>query len=88
MKKIITVLSLMVVLALGFGIYKVNGKINSLATTVQAMQEESQSDPRLDMIPDLDPQGNGWKVTQFGDATKDQENCYTITTESGLVIVD
>ena len=88
MKKIITVLSLMAVLVLGLGIYKVNGKINSLATTVQAMQEENQQDPRLDMIPDLDPQGTGWKVTQFGDATKDQENCYTITTESGLVIVD
>ena len=46
MKKTIIVLGLIVVLALGVGIYKVNGKINSLAATVQAMQEESQLDGR------------------------------------------
>lgn len=88
MKKAIIALSLMVLLTVGFSIYKINSKINAVAVAIRSLQEEQVQDPRLDIIPDLNPHGRGWKVTQFGDATKDQENCYTITTESGLVIVD
>lgn len=67
------------------GIYKVNHKVNVVA---KALEEQSVSDIRLSYIPDLDPGTQGWKVTQFGDAAREQEMCYTITTATGLVIVD
>lgn len=93
MKKFGTALSLLLTLCVGagavFGIYKVNHKINALAETVQAIQEQEASDPQLSYIPELKPgTSGGWKVTQFGSAAEQQEMCYTITTDTGLVIVD
>lgn len=76
----------------GLGIWKVNSKVNALAETVaQVQSEEAQREKAQDknsVIPDLDPGTDGWMITQFGDPAGQQEMCYTITTENGLVIVD
>lgn len=74
------------------GVWKVNQKTNSLYTAVQELQEAQKlvaANDRCAYIPDLDPHmENCWKVTQFGDVMLQQEMCYTITTDTGLVIVD
>lgn len=75
---------ILVCLCFVYGIYKVNTKINTLSLTVEELVAE-RDEIRL---PDLDPHGAGFKVTQFGDVTQSQEMCYTITTAEGLVIVD
>lgn len=76
----------------GFGIWKVNFKVNALAETVEQLQSaEAQREEARDknsVIPTLDPGTDGWMVTQFGDPDGQQEMCYTITTGSGLVIID
>ena len=85
-------------------VYKLNTKINNLAEGVDLLRQEMEErisevsglleteketeNIRLCMIPDLMPHTDGWKVTQYGDLFGDQELCYTITTDSGLVIVD
>lgn len=98
MKKtwIAILISILVCLCLVFGIYKVNAKINTLSLTVRELvAERDEVRPRDSAagrdeisLPDLDPHGAGYKVTQFGDVDQGQEMCYTITTRTGLVIVD
>ena len=83
------------------GIWKVNSKTNRLHEAVRQfesiqenMQKEwqkasAQSGSQVSSyIPDLKPHKEGWKITQFGDVMQQQEMCYTITTDTGLVIVD
>lgn len=81
------------------GIWKVNSKANRLYEAVRQlesiqenMQKEWQNrlpqDTVSSYIPDLKPHKEGWKITQFGDVMQQQEMCYTITTDTGLVIVD
>ncbi len=86
------------------GIWKVNQKANSLHQSVSEMEgslEEVKtqmqeyaavsSESVFDQnsyIPDLSPHKEGWKITQFGDVLGSQEMCYTITTDTGLVIID
>ena len=73
------------------GIWKVNRKANDLGESVRRMQESfhlTAAADRNGYIPELAPLTDGWKVTQFGDVTAQQEMCYTITTPTGLVIVD
>ncbi len=41
-----------------------------------------------DSLPNLHPDGEGYLVTQFGDPDAMQELCYTITTDTGLIIID
>ncbi len=82
------ILTLCVGVGAAFGIYKVNYKVNVLAEAVQEQASQGASDDRLTYIPDLKPGTDGWKVTQFGDPSLEQEMCYTITTDTGLVIVD
>ena len=72
-------------------VWKLNSKINSLHSSLAELQEAvakgQENDPNS-YIPNLDPQGDGWKVTQFGYLQGIQEMCYTVTTDSGLVIID
>ena len=87
-------------LAFLFAVWKLNTKINNLADGVGQMRREfletldeteterETENIRLSQIPDLDPHTDGWKVTQYGDLFGNQELCYTITTGSGLVIID
>ncbi len=73
------------------GIWKINQKVNSLSETVLQMQQArhlTAAEDRCGYIPDLFPAKKGWKVTQFGDVSQMQEMCYTITTDTGLVIID
>lgn len=83
------------------GIWKVNSKTNRLyeaVRQVQSIQENMQQEWQKasaqgnsqvsSYIPDLKPHKEGWKITQFGDVMQQQEMCYTITTDTGLVIVD
>ncbi len=76
-------------------IWRVNQEINGLNQSLKELEErvEEEEESHLDMegssdIPDLDPHKEGWKITQFGDVLASQEMCYTITTDTGLVIVD
>ncbi|MCD8105842.1 MAG: MBL fold metallo-hydrolase [Lachnospiraceae bacterium] len=97
----IIVFGVAAVLALGliaFGIWRVNRKVNNLYETVIGLNETVNSltqklssvvaYDRTLYIPDLDPHTEGWKVTQFGDPLQSQEMCYTITTDTGLIIID
>ena len=83
------------------GIWKVNSKTNRLYEAVRqfgSIQENMQKEWQKSSasgysqvsgyIPDLKPHKEGWKITQFGDVMQQQEMCYTITTDTGLVIVD
>lgn len=93
---------LLLAAALGAGIWKVNKKVNALFTSVQEMQQALQSQgeqilqqadapvikDRDSVIPVLNPGTDGWLITQYGNPGGQQEMCYTITTENGLVIVD
>lgn len=92
MKRWWTAASLLLTLLVGagaaFGIYKVNHKVNVLAEALQEQSGQSGTDVQLTGIPELKPGTEGWKVTQFGDVSREQEMCYTITTDTGLVIVD
>lgn len=74
-----------------FIIVKQNAKIKRLEKTALTMSEELsnvQANVNISMIPELSPGKEGWKVTQFGEADREQENCYVITTGTGLVILD
>ena len=93
------VLAVFCVMAAAGGIWKVNHKVNRLSEVVQELLEGQQNtqqekeisvvpSSRCDYIPDLQPHKEGWKITQFGDVMQQQEMCYTITTDTGLVIVD
>jgi len=67
----------------------VEESIEELRGEIAAQASETEEENRnLTVIPDLDPHGEGWKITQFGDVNGAQENCYTITTANGLAIVD
>ena len=92
MRKMIVMAALVLVMAgAAAGIWKVNQKVNSLSETVAQMQQArhlTAAEDRCGYIPDLVPARDGWKVTQFGDVSQMQEMCYTITTNTGLVIVD
>ncbi len=56
---------------------------------LMALQAEAAAvKDRDSVIPVLDPGTDGWLVTQYGNPGGQQEMCYTITTENGLVIVD
>lgn len=70
------------------GVWKVNQKVNNLSATVEQVREVTAAGNRLGYIPDLVPGKAGWKVTQFGDVQQQQEMCYTVTTDTGLVIID
>lgn len=76
----------------GYGIWKVNSKVNSVAEAVAQIQSEAadgqKAQDRNRIIPKLDPETDGWLVTQFGNPGAQQEMCYTITTGTGLVIID
>ena len=79
---------------------KLNNKINSLHNAVVSLEgyldksiedmhrENAAAHSRLSVVPDLSSHGNGWKVTQFGDVEGQQEMCYTISTDTGLAIID
>lgn len=90
-KKWFWAVNLLLILCIGagaaYGIYKVNNKVNTLAALMQEKNSRTGTD-RLAYIPDLGPGTEGWKITQFGDAAGEQEMCYTITTDTGLIIVD
>ncbi|MBQ1312263.1 MAG: MBL fold metallo-hydrolase [Blautia sp.] len=51
-------------------------------------KENAAAHSRLSVVPDLSSHGNGWKITQFGDVEGLQEMCYTISTDTGLAIID
>lgn len=86
------VLAVLCLACVGFGIWKVNSKVNALSETVGQIQNaEAQRENAQDknsIIPTLTPGTDGWMITQFGDPAGQQEMCYTITTENGLVIID
>ena len=69
-------------------IWKLNGKINDLFEMVQQQQGSQGRMDRTSYIPNLNPGTDGWLITQFGDPLQQQEMCYVITTETGLVIID
>lgn len=71
-----------------FCILKVNKKINNLSEQIDGYISGSIVVDRSTMIPNLNPQKNGWFITQFGDAGKQQEMCYTISNANGLIIID
>lgn len=91
-KKAAWLAGILLILAVAAGLagvfWKLNTKINNLSQTVARMQEGTETYGRLSYIPELHPQGGGWLVTQFGDAQQNQEMCYTVTTDTGLVIID
>lgn len=68
-------------------IWKINTKINNLFQMVQQQASQGQMN-RTAYIPNLNPGSDGWLITQFGDPLQQQEMCYVITTETGLVIID
>ena len=92
MKRIIvSVVAVLICFGAAAGIWKVNQKVNRLSETVAQLQETGHftaANDRTGYIPDLVPGKKGWKVTQFGDVSQMQEMCYTITTDTGLVIID
>lgn len=97
------ILNFVLLVCLGLGtlvcVYKLNQKINQLHATVAELKEEQlqreaaekteENDFRNTIIPNLNPEkDDAWKVTQYGNPLGEQEICYTITTASGLVIID
>lgn len=68
-------------------IWKLNRKINNLSEMVQQQNSQGLMN-RMAYIPNLNPGTDGWMITQFGDPMQQQEMCYVITTETGLVIID
>ena len=83
--------SVICLLLLGAGvgaIWKLNAKINNLFEIIQQQQKYQGQMDRVSYIPNLNPGTDGWLITQFGDPTQEQEMCYVITTETGLVIID
>lgn len=79
--------------AVAGAIWKLNQKINNLAEVVEQQQVQQQHNSqgpidRTAYIPNLNPGTDGWLITQFGDPVQDQEMCYVITTQTGLVIID
>ncbi len=76
------------------GILKLNQKINNLYAVVVELQEDrveggfnNYYSDRCSYIPELRSE-EGWIITQFGDPNRQQEMCYTLTSENGLVIID
>ncbi len=68
---------------------RLSGLEDSVNSRITALEEElAASDSGLTLIPDLSPHGEGVKVTQFGNVNGQQEMCYTLTTDGGLVIID
>lgn len=95
-KRIILFIVLLCIVCWGtltLGILKVNQKVNSLFTVVQELQGNwkeqgnNKSQNRCSYIPNL-KSDEGWIITQFGDPLQQQEMCYTLTSPSGLVIID
>lgn len=69
-------------------IWKLNGKINNLSEVVQNQLNSQGKMDRAAYIPNLNPGTDGWLITQLGDPMQQQEMCYVVTTETGLVIID